>query len=765
MSVARPACKSFLAIWLVVWLLVAASAGPAAAAPSLGDNQWTKRDLDGVPVSALAVDPTDQSVLYAGSGDGRFGGGLFRSTDAGQSWSSVVSGLGNLFVNALSIDPASSTIVLAGTGRGPAVGESSAGIYRTTNRGDSWTAVLAGQSIHALARSPQNPQVVYAAGSGVFRSSDGGATWARLAQGDAALANVDLRGIAVSPADPSLLVAVGNTEGGSGRVLRSTNGGANWALALGGSLGPVYAATFAPASGGGQYLLVATQTGAFRSTNGGVTYERVTEELGNVGVLAVLVNPSNPTHAFIGTVSRGVFESADAGVSWRPLDPSLGNQTIRALAADRRSPQSLYAGSEGGVFAFTFAPPPTPTASTWYFAEGSTQPPFDTWLLVQNPTTQTASVRFTFQVQGGGEAVRTALVGPSSRFSLFVNEVLPNTAFSTRVDADQQVFAERAMYVGYDGHVVTGIPGPNSTWLFAEGSTQSPFHTWLLLQNPHSGHARATVTYHLQDGSPVTQILSLPPTSRTSIFVNEVLPNRAFSAVVNADAPIVAERAMYRFPGNAATGVSGVNAPSRTWYFAHGDTSAGAHTWLLLQNPAESVITANVALLDERGNRTSLPITLPPMSRRSLFLNQVLGFHRFGIVVEASEPIVAEKSLFFGAEPRGAAATQGAAALATTWNLPEGSTAPPFDELISILNPHAQVMNVHVDFQLPNGQVIGRDFAIGPTRNLVIRVDDIILNSAVSARVTTSLPSAVERTMLFGKAGSLGGHNTIGIAR
>jgi len=125
--------------------------------------------------------------------------------------------------------------------------------------------------------------------------------------------------------------------------------------------------------------------------------------------------------------------------------------------------------------------------------------------------------------------------------------------------------------------------------------------------------------------------------------------------------------------------------------------------------------------------------------------------------------IIAEKSLFFGGEPRGAAATQGASDLATVWNLAEGATTPPFDEIIAILNPHEAAMSVHIDFQLPNGQVIGRDIALGPTRNLVVRVDDIIPNDAVSARVTTSLPSVVERVMFINKFGAVGLHNSIGI--
>ncbi len=400
--------------------------------------------------------------------------------------------------------------------------------------------------------------------------------------------------------------------------------------------------------------------------------------------------------------------------------------------------------------------------ATWYFAEGSTQPPFDTWFLVQNPTPQPASVTFTFQLQDGTNVTRNFPMGPTSRFSLFANQVIPSVAFSTRVDADQPVFVERAMYVNYDGHIVTGIADPATTWLFAEGSSQEPFHTWLLLQNPGSQPARATITYQLTEGAPVTHVQDLSPASRTSVFVNQVLPNAAFSVRIESNSPIVAERAMYRFPGNAATGVVGVNAPSKTWYFAEGFTAPALDTWLLLQNANASPVGVTVKLLESTGEQTTVTLTMPPTSRRSLELKQVRPNGDFGVVVEASEAIVAEKSLFFDSEPRGAAATQGATALATASHLGEGETRAPFSEVIAILNPNAVDMTVHIDFQLPNGLVVSRDLTIGPARKRSVAVDQIVDN-ANSAQITTSLPSVVERTMFIEKFGVRGGHNTIGI--
>src|SRR6185437_7832281 len=116
-------------------------------------------------------------------------------------------------------------------------------------------------------------------------------------------------------------------------------------------------------------------------------------------------------------------------------------------------------------------------------------------------------------------------------------------------------------------------------------------------------------------------------------------------------------------PGNAATVDAGVNGPSRTWFIPEGNTTRSPipfDTFLLLQNPNASPTTATVTLF----------------------------------------------------QPQGALATPGATDPATTWFLAEGSTQPPFTEEIYILNPGTATMSAHIDFDLPGGRVVGRDFTV-----------------------------------------------------
>jgi spore germination protein YaaH len=414
------------------------------------------------------------------------------------------------------------------------------------------------------------------------------------------------------------------------------------------------------------------------------------------------------------------------------------------------------------------------TAShSWYFAEGSTAQPFDSWILIQNPGSAPARARLTFMLEGGSTITRDVQVAPTSRMSLFVNQIVPNAAFSARIDSDRPVFAERAMYAGFDGHAVTAISAPSRTWYFAEGSTTPPFDTWILLQNPGSSAATARLHYLKEDGTSLVQTLVLSPNSRSSVYANQVLPNAAFSLRVESDREIIAERAMYRFPGNASTGVTGTAQPSQSWHFAGGlptFRNVPVDRWLLLQNPNEYPVFATITLFDTEGQRKSFSHTLPATSRQSIFLNQIFASPSFGIQVEATGGIVVERSVFMGTNdflgnrPQGAYATQGAPRLATAWVLPEGSTAPPFSETVSVLNPHSSPMTARFEFMLEDGRTVTREYQIQPDRVFDLELGShIVPAGGVSTRVITSLPSVVERTMFWTRDGSTGAHNTVGI--
>jgi hypothetical protein len=119
----------------------------------------------------------------------------------------------------------------------------------------------------------------------------------------------------------------------------------------------------------------------------------------------------------------------------------------------------------------------------WYFAEGYTGQNCDTWILIQNPSAETAEVRVTFNMPGGGSVQKEYDIKPRSRHTIKVNSVdgLSNAEVATTIQSTNgvKVVAERAMYFIYSngygnrdgGHNTVGVTGPSTSWYFAEGYT------------------------------------------------------------------------------------------------------------------------------------------------------------------------------------------------------------------------------------------------------------------------------------------------------
>lgn len=171
-------------------------------------------------VVALAMDPKNPRVLYAGTT-----GGAYRSSDGAATWQKVNSGLIPeeildaslaLGVNTLVVDPADSNIVYAGTTNG---------LFKSMNRADSWMRIgqsLPDQFISSLVVHPAQHAVLYIGGrAGVQKSMDGGRTWQAM---NAGLATLNIRTLVMSQREPQLLYAGTNGSG----LYRSTDGAATW---------------------------------------------------------------------------------------------------------------------------------------------------------------------------------------------------------------------------------------------------------------------------------------------------------------------------------------------------------------------------------------------------------------------------------------------------------------------------------------------------------------------------------------------------------
>ena len=161
---------------------------------------------------------------------------------------------------------------------------------------------------------------------------------------------------------------------------------------------------------------------------------------------------------------------------------------------------------------------------------------------------------------------------------------------------------------GRGSHAEHGLPGPSTTWYFAEGATYPGFSLFYLLQNPGDALAHVTVTYLREPPlAPLVRQHEVPPHSRLTVWVNhdEAGPETpstgaASSAVIASDVPIVAERAMYRSVPEHLRGrpCECRRAALRTsWYFAEGHTGPLFEQYLLLGNPGTSPVPVRVSYL------------------------------------------------------------------------------------------------------------------------------------------------------------------------
>ena len=338
-----------------------------------------------------------------------------------------------------------------------------------------------------------------------------------------------------------------------------------------------------------------------------------------------------------------------------------------------------------------------PASSTsWYFAEGATYPGFSLFYLLQNPGDTPAHVTMTYLREPPlAPLVRLHEVPPHSRLTVWVNvdEAGPATpvtgaASSATIVADVPIVAERAMYRSVPaafeaGHASAGAPALRSSWYFAEGHTGPLFEQYLLLGNPGPTPVPVRVTYLLPTGPtpPVTHVVA--PQSRLTVLVNTEVPAPGVSLaatdvsmVLDADAPIVAERAMW-WPGSSATWreahVSlGTEQTCARWAVAEGEWRSGVDTYVLVANTGLSASRLRATLLREGAAPLVAEVPIAAGARQNIdipgLFPEAWGT-RFGMLIEpapgasAVAPLVVEWAHYSDAS--GIRWSAGAAALGT----------------------------------------------------------------------------------------------------
>ncbi|MCK6604769.1 MAG: T9SS type A sorting domain-containing protein [Ignavibacteriaceae bacterium] len=347
-------------------------------------------------ITGLAVDPANINTIYIGAA----AGGLFKSTDGGNTWIPKTDFFPSLSVGALEIDPNNPSVLYLGTGEANISTDSYAGfgMLKSTDAGETWflSGLENSRHIGEIKVHPLNSNLVYAAVSGglyskgpdrgLYKSTDAGASWNKVLFVNDSTSAIDVE---LDPTDPNRIYCAmwerlrGPTfrkaAGASSSIYLSTDGGTTWTNQLTGlpvnnnTIGRISIAV-APSDPNIVYALYKTSNSAngtinvfygfYKSTNKGASWTRMPNgilpgEFSNFGWYfgEIEVYPDDPNKIILGEID--LLRSTDGGTSWINITNSYSG-TFEQQHPDQHpfwiNPQNtnvIYVGNDGGFFIST----------------------------------------------------------------------------------------------------------------------------------------------------------------------------------------------------------------------------------------------------------------------------------------------------------------------------------------------------------------------------------------------------------------------------
>ncbi len=382
-----------LTIWIAAYSLPPISAQQPYPQSLYSGLRWRMiGPFRGGRVNAVSGVPGQPNTFYFGS----VGGGLWKSMNAGRTWTPVFDAQSVASIGAIGVAPSNTSVVYVGTGECDMRDSISFGdgMYKSIDGGNTWKHIglEATRQIGRVLVDPRNPDIVFVAAlghaygpspdRGVYRSRDGGTTWQKvLFKGDGVGA-IDL---AIDPANSQTIYASlwatrrppwyiynPSISPGSG-IFKSTDGGTTWQQLTAGlpseGVGRIGIAV-APSNARRVYAIIdAKDGGLYRSEDAGATWSRISG--GNPGdnrvwgrgwyFGKVSVDPKNPDIVYVSNTS--LYKSTDAGKSWTPIKGAPGGDDYHQLWIAPEDPSRMILGSDQGAVVTVDG---AATWSSWY---------------------------------------------------------------------------------------------------------------------------------------------------------------------------------------------------------------------------------------------------------------------------------------------------------------------------------------------------------------------------------------------------------------
>jgi hypothetical protein len=416
-------------------------------------------------------------------------------------------------------------------------------------------------------------------------------------------------------------------------------------------------------------------------------------------------------------------------------------------------------------------------AQTYSLAEGATGTFFDYDLAISNPNTVSVPTTITFLKEDGSTAAVSFSIAAGARQTFRVDNIsgLSSTGVSAIVQptnglpllVERTMFADSRYYMGHGGNAVEAA---RTKWYFAEGS-QGFFDTYLLLANSGSSAASATVTFLIEGGSPVVRGYTVNATSRVSIHAGSIpeLSGKSFSIVVDASAPIIAERAMYFGASPFWTGgheSAGVPEAATSWFHPEGATGAFFDTFILVGNPNGSPATLTVTFLLTSGAPITKTYTVAANGRLTIEVESqhpMLANAAVSTTVTSNIPVISERAMYWAGSFASwfeAHNSFGVTQAGTKWGLAEGRVGGTlnFQTYILIANATSSAANVQITYLRTRGQPVAKTYTIPAATRFNVAVNSVVpelANESFGAVIesTNGVPIAVERAMYWDALG------------
>ncbi len=345
------------------------AAGPRPLIATLNTNnwEWLGPGNIGGRTRSLVVHPTQPGTIWVGG----VGGGVWKSTNSAASFFPCDDWMGSLAISCLALDQTNPSVLYAGTGEGFGNADAipGAGVFKSYDGGASWVQLnntsLNYYNINRLAISPTNNRVILAAMSdGIARSTDAGTNWTTPYLPGAIL------DIAFNPTNGTQCIAAGMNYGIVAAIY-STNVGSTWYAASGVATNGRIELAYAPSNPNIVYASQDTNNGTlWISTNGGISYtlrNTGSNYLGSQGWYAncIWVDPTSPSNLVVGGLD--LWRSTDGGTTLTKISDWIVNENNNAMVSvhadhhaivsapgfDGVNNTTVYFGNDGGLYCAT----------------------------------------------------------------------------------------------------------------------------------------------------------------------------------------------------------------------------------------------------------------------------------------------------------------------------------------------------------------------------------------------------------------------------